>query len=301
MPSSSSKGEGSDKKAVIEKKASQFGLSDKIIFPHADKKYYKKQIKKMREEMFAKGEKSIAIDFPSIILRLHDLLKTEDILEKEFPKKFSLAALKQLLGSKILEETHLISPKPDDVVGKRRTSSSELKDDSHSSSKEEEDRNFPMTLPERIAHITSLNEKTIAFMEVLKKEVRALLVALDSAKMMIQLRVPKIEGGNNLGVDIQEECLSDILRVIEATSGVFDDFFSYHATRATLVNQIIRNPGIVDYYFALVQHEEKQLITFRTIVFETINNMLVLSDLIKKNEEAIKKPKGTSSSISNMY
>ncbi len=48
--------------------------------------------------------------------------------------------------------------------------------------------------------------------QTLKKEVMELVEMLNTVKIWIQLNIPKIEDGNNFGVSIQEETVSELGR-----------------------------------------------------------------------------------------
>lgn len=129
-------------------------------------------------------------------------------------------------------------------------------------------------------------------MNILKREVDDAIKSLGTIKIWMQLLVPKIADGNNFGVGVQEECLGEVARVEDTSFGVLDDITKYFATRAKICAKLLKHPQITDFLQALIEVDQNQYITFRLALVDMRNNYALLFDLLNKNFDKIKKPRG---------
>eukprot|EP01071_Lankesteria_metandrocarpae_P007556 Lankesteria_metandrocarpae@DN4717_c0_g1_i3.p1 len=136
--------------------------------------------------------------------------------------------------------------------------------------------------------------------EELKREVSELIEIAGAVKIFIQLNVPRIEGGNNFGVQIQEEAIQELSRVEEAAFSVCSAIVDYFSERASLAKKIIRCPNIQDYREALREHDEKKWMFLRVTRIDMRNNYAMLYDLLSKNWERVVQPRSSNTS-SMMY
>mmetsp|Transcript_43947 Transcript_43947/g.70328 ORF Transcript_43947/g.70328 Transcript_43947/m.70328 type:complete len:227 (+) Transcript_43947:196-876(+) len=86
---------------------------------------------------------------------------------------------------------------------------------------------------------------------------------LGLVKTWVQLNIPKIEDGNNFGVGVQEECLSELSRVEDAGYTQLDSISNYFQTRATWAHKMAKHPLIADYRQAVVELDHTQYIEMR--------------------------------------
>lgn len=143
----------------------------------------------------------------------------------------------------------------------------------------------------------TLNEALIA---MLRGELIELLELVNTVKTWIQLNIPRIEDGNNFGVDIQEEIVSELGRVEESGFNDFEEFAKYYIARAKLVTKCIKYPHIGDYMNAVYELDKKQFLTMKISVLDLRNSYSILYDTIQKNIEKIKNPRN-SDHIDRLY
>jgi len=138
-----------------------------------------------------------------------------------------------------------------------------------------------------------LSNKHIAQVHaIVKKECVQLAELCDKVKLWINLTMPKIEDGDNFGVQIQEEVLSELQRSQESAYNLRDSARQGHINRAKICSKIIKYPHIEDYTLALKEHDEKQLYVSRQNLFDLRNIYAVMMDILHKNMTKIRAPKG---------
>jgi len=133
-------------------------------------------------------------------------------------------------------------------------------------------------------HISKLHEDV-------KKECSQLGENCDKVKLWVNLTMPKIEDGDNFGVSIQEEALSELHRSQESAYNLRDCARADHLTRAKICTKIIKYPHVEDYAHALKEHDEKQLYLARQHLIDIRNIYSVLCDILHKNINKIRAPK----------
>ncbi len=221
---------------------------------------------------------------PSKILKMHELLKTNELLQANYPIKY-----REELESKLsLNETFgIITP------GKRARS--DVTDPTFSVMPSAE------VIEQRKKVITHSNESVISLLTMLKTEVHDLLEIVGESKMWIQLNIPRIEDGNNFGVSIQEETVAELSRAEDAVIGLLDSSFKYLVQRARLVSKVLKHPEVEDYLRSLVEVDEKELLQFRICFTDLKNNYQVLYDVLLKNMEKLRSPRGDNAAMASMY
>ncbi|KAF7303275.1 PA28-beta domain-containing protein [Mycena kentingensis (nom. inval.)] len=127
---------------------------------------------------------------------------------------------------------------------------------------------------------------------VLKKECEDLIALTDKVKLWISLTMPKIEGGDNFGVQIQEEVVSELARSQESAVNLRDSARNDYLARAKICAKLIKYPNIEDYALALKEHDDNQFYLARQHLTDLRNLYAVLTDLIHKNIAKIRAPKG---------
>jgi proteasome activator subunit 3 (PA28 gamma) len=124
-----------------------------------------------------------------------------------------------------------------------------------------------------------------------KKECEQLAELCDKVKLWVNLTMPKIEDGDNFGVSIQEEALSELLRSQESAYNIRDTSRLDYLNRAKICSKIIKYPHVEDYTFALKEHDEKQLYLARQHLVDIRNIYAVITDILHKNINKIRAPK----------
>ncbi|OSD06246.1 proteasome activator pa28 REG alpha/beta subunit [Trametes coccinea BRFM310] len=139
------------------------------------------------------------------------------------------------------------------------------------------------------------NKHTVDLHEQLKREFEILANLCDKVKLWINLSMPKIEDGNNFGVQIQEDVLSEIHRSQETAYNLRDSARQDYITRAKLCSKILKYPHLEDYALALKEHDEKVLYVSHQNLFDLRNVYAVLTDILHKNIEKLRTPKANNS------
>jgi len=143
------------------------------------------------------------------------------------------------------------------------------------------------------------NKKLADLTDRVRPMLRDAVEDVNKVKMWILFLIPRIEDGNNFGVSIQEETLSEVRTVESEAASFLDQMSRYFVSRARLVTKVAKYPHVEDYRRAIVDLDEKQFINIRLVLTEMRNHFATLHDMILKNMEKIKKPR--SSNMENMY
>ncbi|KAK5580807.1 hypothetical protein RB653_000831 [Dictyostelium firmibasis] len=115
----------------------------------------------------------------------------------------------------------------------------------------------------------------------------------------ITLNIPRIEDGNNFGVDVQEDIIAQITKLEEVYTSLLDGCENYFSTRASLIKKILKHKEIEAYRYSLAQVDEKEFIRFSFSYFDLANNYATTYSLIVKNFAKLETPRPTNAS--NIY
>ncbi|KAN0041677.1 hypothetical protein ACTFIV_004223 [Dictyostelium citrinum] len=115
----------------------------------------------------------------------------------------------------------------------------------------------------------------------------------------ISLNIPRIEDGNNFGVDVQEDIITQVTKLEEVYTALLDGSENYFASRASLVKKILKHKEIEAYRYSLAQVDEKEFIRFGFSYFDLANNYATTYSLIVKNFAKLETPRPTNAS--NIY
>ncbi|XP_048361175.1 proteasome activator complex subunit 3-like [Sphaerodactylus townsendi] len=143
------------------------------------------------------------------------------------------------------------------------------------------------------------NRQLVDLIEKVEPEIRLMVEKCSMATLWVELLIPKIEDGNNFGVSIQEETVSELQTVMnEATTGL-EEICNFYTGRAKLVSKIAKYPYVEDYRRTVTEMDEKEFISLRFILSSLRNQYVTLHDMILKNVEKIKRPR--SSNAETLY
>lgn len=121
-------------------------------------------------------------------------------------------------------------------------------------------------------------------------------------KLWVSLLIPKIEDGNNFGVSIQAEVVKEITYCEDDAAKYYEELIEHFTNRAKLCSKVIKYPQIEDYRNAIKELDERQFSYLtKFVTAQLLNSHALLHDLISKNQEKIKRPRGTTSSSMTMY
>ncbi|KAJ7897094.1 proteasome activator pa28 REG alpha beta subunit [Mycena olivaceomarginata] len=143
----------------------------------------------------------------------------------------------------------------------------------------------------RIPSLVHANKHMGTLHATLKRECEELVTLTDQVKLWISLTMPKIEGGDNFGVQIQEEVIAELQRSQESAFNLRDSARNDYLTRAKICSKLVKYPNIEDYTLALKEHDDNQFYLARQHLNDLRNIYAVLTDLIHKNIAKIRAPR----------
>merc|ERR1712013_338056 len=146
----------------------------------------------------------------------------------------------------------------------------------------------------------AMNSDIVSLTGVVKKEVEALIAYLDQIALFINLHAPKIEDGNNFGVQVQEQMKGMVSGGQLSAQDFLRSIPKFHTLRAKIVCKILKYPNLEDYKRAMSELDAKQMLMLKHCLRDIRNNYWILYDVLSKNWDKITKPKGEKSTFS-MY
>jgi len=172
---------------------------------------------------------------------------------------------------------------------------------SQSRHKKDEDGDSAMDRVQRTkSDLCGMNNEIAELTKVVKKEVEALIAYLDQIALFINLHIPKIEDGNNFGVQVQEQMKSMVSGGQLSAQEFLRSIPKFHALRAKIVCKVLKYPNLSDYKRAMLELDAKQMLMLKHCLRDIRNNYWILYDVLSKNWSKITKPKGDKSTFS-MY
>ncbi|KAJ1569937.1 hypothetical protein HK096_009312, partial [Nowakowskiella sp. JEL0078] len=137
----------------------------------------------------------------------------------------------------------------------------------------------------------SVNKNVIEMLKIMKPKLGQMIQGVNKVKSWIQLNIPKMEDGHNLGVSIQEEILKELGTAEDHIFGVMESINKYHTSRAKIAAKILKYPGIADFKNSINELDEVQWLNLRLTCDDIAQSYAVLYDRIKKNWDRIEKPR----------
>jgi len=129
----------------------------------------------------------------------------------------------------------------------------------------------------------------------LKSECEDLILHTDQVRLWVTMTLPRIEDGDNFGVQVQEEVLGELQRAQESAFGMRDLSRKDHLARAKICSKLIKYPNVEDYVHALREHDEKQFYYARQHLYDIRNVYAAIADMMHKNIAKIRAPKNNNS------
>ncbi|XP_074478516.1 proteasome activator complex subunit 1 [Sebastes fasciatus] len=136
------------------------------------------------------------------------------------------------------------------------------------------------------------NERVESLLAEVKPQIQTLKEKLNTVSMWVQLNIPKIEDGNNFGVAVQEkvfELLTSTRTKIEAFQ---TQISKYYSERGDAVAKASKQNHVGDYRQLVHELDQYQYNELRLMILDIRNTYAVLFDIINKNYDKIKKPRG---------
>lgn len=177
-------------------------------------------------------------------------------------------------------------PAKEEAKRKKKEEKEGKKNDGDKDSKKEEEDSGPPCGP------VCSNQKVEELLRVVQPEIHTLKEKLNMVSMWVQLQIPKIEDGNNFGVAVQEkvfELLTNTRTKIEAFQ---TQISKYYSERGDAVAKAAKLPHVGDYRQLVHELDQYQYWELRLVVLDMCSTYAVLFDIITKNYDKIKKPRG---------
>ncbi|KAI6229718.1 hypothetical protein M3Y99_01147200 [Aphelenchoides fujianensis] len=240
---------------------------------------YHKDLANYRDNLLVEAEEIVRNGFPASVLRFNELLNSSE---------FSHDRLTDLLP-----DVNSIVPMPKQVDGAQ-----EMEVDPP---KKMRPAGGVTSTPVYVfsGGVVKSNDKLAEMTSTARSLLRNTVEEINKVKMFLTFLIPKIEDGNNFGVQIQEEVLNEVRTVESEAATFYEQMSRYFLSRAELIVKAAKYPHVEDYRRAIIDTDEKQFINLRIVLMETRNHLATVHDLVMKNWEKIKKPR--SSHIDQMY
>uniref|UniRef100_A0A667ZFA0 Proteasome activator complex subunit 1 n=1 Tax=Myripristis murdjan TaxID=586833 RepID=A0A667ZFA0_9TELE len=136
------------------------------------------------------------------------------------------------------------------------------------------------------------NERVESLLQEVKPEIQTLKEKLNTVSMWVQLQIPKIEDGNNFGVAVQEKVFELLTNTRTKIEGFQTQISKYYSERGDAVAKAAKQPHVGDYRQLVHELDQYQYCELRLVVLDIRNTYAVLFDIINKNYDKIKKPRG---------
>lgn len=119
--------------------------------------------------------------------------------------------------------------------------------------------------------------------------------------MWLKFLIPKVEDGNNFGVDIQEFFLDELTMIAAVATLFFKTIEKYHEERADVLKKVTKYPFIEDYRRAVKELDEKEGLWLHLVLGEIRNHYAQIYDFTQKNEDRLLAPRGHGNNLDAMY
>ena len=239
------------------------------------------EINAIKEKIKKEGEELVLKGFPRKILDLNKLSNSDKFLLTSSLKPFEL---------NVPIPTKL-EPKAAEVAKEDKSKKSKDTVDGEKGFYVEDD-DFVISKPLLFPNgKIECNQQFIEMIEELKPRLIQLTEDIFHLKLAVNLMVPKIEDGNNFGVEIQRETIDTIQSVESQVLSHFDKFETYFEARGDIIAKVVKYPHNQDYRIALKETDQRFHSTLCLTLTDVRNHYLSLHDLVTKNLNRIKKPK----------
>lgn len=117
----------------------------------------------------------------------------------------------------------------------------------------------------------------------------------------IVLLIPKVEDGNNFGVEVQEQCLTQLKTIEVEMLMLFEEQAAYHLERATILSKISANIEILDYKQYIYEADERHCRKLQDSAYSLRATYNKLYRTITQNYDKITAPRGFSNNRLHLY
>lgn len=238
----------------------------------------KKQVDDFCKHLTKEAESLVSTFFPQKIAEMETLLQASLSVE-------DLSCLKAPLDIPIPD------PAKEELKRKKKEEKEEKEGKKDKKDKDEEEEAGPPCGP------VACNEKVEKLLQEIKPHIQTLKEKLNTVSMWVQLQIPRIEDGNNFGVAVQEKVFELLTNTRTKIEGFQTQISKYYSERGDAVAKASKQPHVGDYRQLVHELDQHQYSELRIVVLEIRNTYAVLYDIISKNYDKIKKPRGDSKAL----
>lgn len=233
----------------------------------------KKQVDEFCQKLTKEAEQLVSTFFPKKIEELQMLLKTSFTCD-------DLASLKAPLDIPIPD------PAKEEAKRKKKEEKEAKEGKKDKDSDKEDEDSGPPCGP------ICTNERVESLLQQVKSEIQTLKEKLNTVSMWVQLQIPRVEDGNNFGVAVQEKVFELLTNTRTKIEGFQTQISKYYSERGDAVAKAAKLPHVGDYRQLVHELDQYQYSELRLVVLDIRNTYAVLFDIINKNYDKIKKPRG---------
>mmetsp|Transcript_15834 Transcript_15834/g.30615 ORF Transcript_15834/g.30615 Transcript_15834/m.30615 type:complete len:218 (+) Transcript_15834:138-791(+) len=128
-------------------------------------------------------------------------------------------------------------------------------------------------------------------------EIRDVLVQAGSLKTWVELSMPRMEDGNNFGVEVQMEVIEMINALYKSGRQTLANLMLYNRSRGKLLSNMRKRAHLDDYPASILTVDDVYFSMLIQHCFDLRNSIVVLQDTMMKNIEKLRKPKGDMQSV----
>uniref|UniRef100_A0A5S6QBE3 Proteasome activator PA28 C-terminal domain-containing protein n=1 Tax=Trichuris muris TaxID=70415 RepID=A0A5S6QBE3_TRIMR len=216
-------------------------------------------------------------------------MSTEKLVLEDFPKK--VVEINQLLQGPLFSMSRL-----EEIPAELNVQ--QFADNALSQAENNDTANLPSKKTKLesdavkcVHHAISCNRLVGELTNIVKPIVREAVENVNKVKMWILFLIPRIEDGNNFGVQIQEDTLAEVRTVEAEASSCLEQISHYLYSRGRLVCKCAKYPHVEDYQQGVRDLDEKEFVKLRLFLLEVRNHYSSLHDMIVKNLDKIKTPR----------
>ncbi|OCT97988.1 hypothetical protein XELAEV_18010216mg [Xenopus laevis] len=220
-----------------------------------------------QKEFSKEADNLIAVGIPQKIYELDQLLSSPEL---------NVSDMSTL-------QAELDIPIPDPEKEKEKEKQKKEKDDKK---KDDEEEKGPPCGP------VSSNDKITSLQKRIRSEIQESKEKLNMVTLWLQLQIPQIEDGNNFGVAVQEKVFELMTNVRTKLDAFQTQLSKYLSDRGDAVAKAAKSPHVGDYRALVHQLDGSQYSELRLTALEIRNTYAILYDIISKNYNKIKRPRG---------
>ena len=129
--------------------------------------------------------------------------------------------------------------------------------------------------------------------DFIKQELFTVRTEMNTIRMWVRTLVPKIEGGNNSGVMVQERVMSELKAIEDLNTSCVFDIKNYYMSRAKLVKKALKYPDVEDTQMSVNENDEQHYFWCRRVVNQVRNVYFNMQDFLIKNIDSIENPRSS--------